>query len=690
VYDLNVLKGIGPRTLDNLAQIHIHTIQDLLFHLPLRYEDRTRITPIANLRPGDRVLIQGAIVSTKTSFGRRASLVTQLQDATGIVQLRFFHFTAAQRDRLMQVGTVLNCFGEVRFAYRGGLEIVHPEYRQLQNETALPLSEHLTAVYPTTKGLHQVMFRKIIEQAFLIAKEENYLTELLPDDILQQFHMPSLYEALDYVHRPPPDAKLLELEAGLHPAQQRLAFEELLAHHLSLAQMRKKVKKHPAPALSISQVLKSKLLENLSFTLTAAQQRVIQEIETDLTQPHPMLRLLQGDVGSGKTIVAAMVVCQAVEAGYQAAIMAPTELLADQHYQNFLQWFQALGLDVAFLSGSMSAAERRPVLKAIADGEVSIIVGTHALFQSDVIFKNLALLIVDEQHRFGVHQRLALKEKGILNGEHPHQLIMTATPIPRTLAMTAYADLDCSVIDALPPGRTPITTLLISNKRRDEVIDRVRRSCENKRQAYWVCTLVEESEALQCQAAEVMADQLQAVLPSLKVGLVHGRLKSDEKELIMLDFRKGNIDLLVATTVIEVGVDVPNASLMIIDNPERLGLAQLHQLRGRVGRGSVESHCVLLYQSPLSQTAYRRLGIMKQTQDGFKIAQEDLEMRGPGEVLGTRQAGLMQFRIADVMRDRQLIPQVQTAAKHIASTHPERVSDLIKRWVGTKARYARV
>ncbi len=685
---VSVLKGVGPRTLENLVRINIHTIQDLLFHLPTRYEDRTRITPIANLRPGDRVLIQGTILSTKTTYGRRASLVTQLQDATGSIQLRFFHFTASQRDRLMQTGTPLHCFGEVRFNYRGGLEIVHPEYRQLQEEDSLPLSDHLTAVYPTTKGLHQVMFRKLIDQALSITREEESLEELLPLEIRQSFKMPSLYDALYYVHRPPPDAKLSQLEAGQHPLQQRLAFEELLAHHLSLRQMRNQVKQQAAPGLPASQILQKKILQSLPFKLTAAQQRVLGEIQTDLVQAHPMLRLLQGDVGCGKTIVAAMSVCQAVEAGYQAAVMAPTELLAEQHWQHFSRWFEPLGVRVGWLSGQLSGPARRPVLKDIAGGEVSVVVGTHALFQEEVVFRHLALLIVDEQHRFGVHQRLALKEKGAINGQQPHQLIMTATPIPRTLAMTAYADLDCSVIDELPPGRKPISTILISNKRRGEVIHRVQRSCENKRQAYWVCTLVEESEVLQCRAAEATAAELQQLLPNLNVGLIHGRMKADKKETIMASFREGAIDLLVATTVVEVGVDVSNASLMIIENPERLGLAQLHQLRGRVGRGTVDSHCVLLYQSPLSETAGRRLGIMKRTQDGFKIAQEDLNMRGPGEVLGTRQAGLMQFRIADLIRDRDLLPQVKSIAEHILGKCPSLADLLIQRWIGTRERYA--
>lgn len=681
------LRGVGPRTLANLASIHIITLQDLLFHLPIRYEDRTRITPIANVRVGDRVMIQGNILQTNIIPGRRASLVTKIADHTGVITLRFFHFTASQRQRLLEKDTRLCCFGEVRPHYRGGVEMVHPEYRQLEDDTVIALSDRLTAIYSTTKGLHQVMFRKLIAQAFQCAGANVILEELLPESILEEMHYPSLYEALDYVHHPPPDADLGLLEEGQHPTQQRLAFEELLAHRLSLQAMRARVRQDQAPTLKANGQLKSQLLQSLPFQLTAAQQRVVSEIESDLAQSEPMLRLVQGDVGSGKTIVAAIAMAQAVETGFQAAVMAPTEILAEQHYQKFQEWFAPLGIKVGWLSGQLSGAERRPVLEGLFNGDIAMAVGTHALFQNDVQFQKLALLVIDEQHRFGVHQRLALKEKGALPGQQPHQLIMTATPIPRTLAMTAYADLDVSVIDALPPGRKPITTILVSNQRRDEVIRRVLHNGEQGHQAYWVCTLIEESEALQCQAAEKTAETLREQLKTLRVGLIHGRMKSNEKEQIMAQFKQRKIDLLVATTVVEVGVDVPNANLMIIENPERLGLAQLHQLRGRVGRGDIASHCVLLYQLPLSETTRCRLEIMRKTQDGFEIAQVDLEMRGPGEVLGTKQAGLMSFRVANVLRDQHLLAQVKQISVKLQKKSDEICQLLMKRWIGTRDRY---
>ena len=684
---LERLKGVGPRTLESLSHLHIHSVIDLLFHLPIRYEDRTRITPIANLRVGDRVMIQGNILQTKIIPGRRVSLVTQVGDESGVIVLRFFHFTAQQRQRLMEKGARLCCFGEVRPHYRSGVEMVHPEYRQLANDAIMELSDRLTAIYPTTKGLHQVMLRKLMAQAFQCVEANHLLEELLPSSVLNTMQYPSLYMALDYVHHPPPEADLASLEAGKHPAQQRLAFEELLAHRLSLQALRARVRQNQAPILNASGQLKAQLLEGLPFQLTSAQQRVVLEIERDLGQSQPMLRLVQGDVGSGKTVVAATAIAQAIESGFQAALMAPTEILAEQHYQKFQEWFKPLGVKVAWLSGQVSAVERRPILEGLLKGDITIVVGTHALFQNDVRFQKLALLVIDEQHRFGVHQRLALKEKGVLPGQQPHQLVMTATPIPRTLAMTAYADLDFSVIDELPPGRKPITTLLVSSERRDEIIGLVKRNSEKGYQAYWVCTLVEESEVLQCQAAERTAETLQAQMKTLPVGLIHGRMKSDKKEQVMATFKQRKINLLVATTVIEVGVDIPNASLMIIENPERLGLAQLHQLRGRVGRSDIASHCVLLYQSPLSQTAQRRLAIMRKTQDGFKIAQADLEMRGPGEFLGTKQAGLMTFRVTNLLRDRHLLNSVKEISTQLQKNSNKICQQLIDRWIGTRDRY---
>lgn len=687
---LSRLSGVGPRTLENLSRLHIHTIADLLFHLPIRYEDRTRITPIANVRLGDRVMVQGEIQETRIIPGRRASLVTKIADKTNILFLRFFHFTASQRQRLMEKGQLLSCFGEIRPHYRGGFEMVHPEYRSIDENAIVQLSDRLTAIYPTTKGLQQVTLRKLIDQAFRCAETNRILEELLPESILKEMRYPSLFDALDYVHHPPPDADIALLEEGKHPAQQRLAFEELLAQHLSLCELRTSVRQDQASVLEKSTCLKKQLLQSLPFQLTNAQQRVVAEVEAELAQPEPMLRLVQGDVGSGKTIVAALAVVQAVESNYQAAVMAPTEILAEQHFKKFKAWFEPFGISVGWLSGQMSAADRKKVLTGLRSGEIAIAVGTHALFQQDVEFQKLALLVVDEQHRFGVHQRLALKEKGALPGQQPHQLIMTATPIPRTLAMTAYADLDFSAIDELPPGRKPISTVLVSDQRRDEVIERVNSNCKKGYQAYWVCTLIEESEVLQCRAAEITAKALQEKLTALNIALIHGRMKAEEKERIMQKFKEGSIDLLVATTVVEVGVDVPNANLMIIENPERLGLSQLHQLRGRVGRGEIASHCVLLYQLPLSETSRKRLEAIRGTQDGFKIAQIDLEMRGPGEVLGTKQSGLMSFRIANLLRDQCLLPDVKRISLYLNKNSEIARKKIIARWVGTRDRYLHV
>ncbi|MES9967846.1 MAG: ATP-dependent DNA helicase RecG, partial [Sedimenticola sp.] len=540
----------------------------------------------------------------------------------------------------------------------------------------------------TTVGMHQLTWRGMSEKGLAILEAApDALPEWLPDELLNQFSLPDLARAIRYLHRPPPDADQKVLLEGRHPAQRRLAFEELLAHQLSLRLLREKQNRAAAPPLVPSGDLTGRLLDRLPFELTRAQSRVMAEISNDLSLGHPMMRLVQGDVGSGKTVVAALAALQAVEADHQVVLMAPTELLAEQHLRSFMGWLEPLGLEVAWLTGRHKGRARESVLADIASGTARVVVGTHALFQEDVAFHGLGLVIIDEQHRFGVHQRMALREKGSSSGRVPHQLIMTATPIPRTLAMSAYADLDVSVIDELPPGRTPVSTVVISDSRRDQVIERVRAACQSGRQAYWVCTLIEESEALQCQAAEDTAALLTESLPGLRVGLVHGRLKAPEKEAVMSSFKAGDLDLLVATTVIEVGVDVPNASLMIIENPERLGLAQLHQLRGRVGRGSVESHCVLMYHAPLSENAQQRLAVMRETSDGFVVAQKDLELRGPGEVLGTRQTGEMQFRIADLMRDQPILEQVQKAAMMMLKEYPDRVQPLVRRWVGHREHY---
>jgi len=686
---ITALKGVGPKVAARLARLDIHSVEDLLFHLPYRYEDRTRITPIGALRAGNEVVIQGKVELTEIKFARRRMLLSRLSDGTGFITLRFFHFNARQQAALAR-GVTLRCFGEVR---RGsmGLEMTHPEYQYIDSEQPPMIEQTLTPVYSTTEGLHQLSLRNLTEQALIkLQSGELILRELIPAVLLQSRNLPSLAEAVQFLHRPPPDIDLASLAEGKHPMQQRLVFEELLAHTLSLRQLRSRMRQHRALALQATGQLSAKFLHGLEFQLTDAQQRVISEIERDLQAVVPMQRLVQGDVGSGKTLVALMAVLHAVESGYQAAVMAPTEILAEQHYRNFAQWLSPLGIEVAWLSGKLKTSERRQALQQLHNGTARVAVGTHALFQAEVKFQQLALVVVDEQHRFGVHQRLALREKGKRNGYYPHQLIMTATPIPRTLSMAVYADLDCSVIDELPPGRKPVETVVIPDTRRDDVVARVHNACQQGKQVYWVCTLIEESEVLQCQAAEDTATLLAEALPEVRVGLVHGRLKSDAKEKIMQGFKQGEFDLLVATTVIEVGVDVPNASLMIIENAERLGLAQLHQLRGRVGRGSQASACVLMYHGALSEQARQRLGVMRDTSDGFEIARKDLELRGPGEVLGTRQTGMLQLRVADLQRDQALLPEVSHIADRLLQTYPERVKPLVKRWIGSATRYGNV
>jgi len=664
-------------------------VQDLLFHLPLRYQDRTRITPIGALRPGAEAVIEGEVQLTQVRYARKRTLLSQLHDGTGAITLRFFHFNATQQAMLAR-GAHVRCFGEVRFG-KAGLEMVHPEYRLVSADAVTAVEERLTPIYPTTEGLHQISIRTLTQRALeLLRKQPDALREWLPEQTLTQLHFPTLREAVEYVHYPPPDAPLELIEQGAHPAQQRLAFEELLAHHLSLRLLRQRVQRNVAPELEAHGKLMAALLAELPFDLTRAQQRVIGEIRRDLALATPMLRLVQGDVGSGKTLVAACAALHAIESGYQVALMAPTELLAEQHLTNFTRWLAPLKLEVALLTGKIKGKARTAALAHIASGQCALVIGTHALFQEDVSFSRLGLVIIDEQHRFGVHQRLALRTKGLDQGRYPHQLIMTATPIPRTLAMVGYADLDSSVIDELPPGRTPVETVVIADTRRGDVVERVHTACRAGRQAYWVCTLIEESESLQCQAAIDTAEQLAAALPELRVALIHGRMKSKEKELAMRKFKQGEVDLLVATTVIEVGVDVPNASLMIIENAERLGLAQLHQLRGRVGRGATASHCVLMYHAPLSRYAKARLAALRASNDGFEIARKDLELRGPGEVLGTRQAGLLQLHIADLARDQHLLPEIEQTAALLLAHHPSHVQPLIRRWLGQGAKYGEV
>ena len=679
---------------EKLHKLGLFTVQDLLFHLPLRYIDRTKITAIGGVQPLTEVVIEGEVRGSDIVFGRRRSLVCRVQDHSGLITLRFFHFNHAQQQSL-QAGSKIRCFGEVRRG-KSGLEMYHPEYQLLNQAQPPALAETLTPIYPATEGVTQQRIRDLCGQALTLLQRhgiEDWLPAGLAASNPHQNNY-ALVDALHLLHNPPPGTALNLLAEGEHPAQQRLACEELIAHHLSLLRLRQKIQSQGAPALPANPKASARFLEQLPFSLTAAQQRVVNEISADISQPIPMLRLVQGDVGSGKTVVAALAAVQAIANGMQAALMAPTEILAEQHRVSFEAWLAPLGIRIAWLTGKLKGKGREVQLAAIADGSAQIVIGTHALFQEGVVFNNLGLTIIDEQHRFGVHQRLALRKKGAIaeDGDDsqqstPHQLIMTATPIPRTLAMSAYADLDCSVIDELPPGRKPIETVVLNELRRNDVLERVRASCREGRQAYWVCTLIEESDVLEAQAAEATAQELQLLLSELSIGLIHGRLKPKEKVQIMEAFKAGEINLLVATTVIEVGVDVPNASLMIIENAERLGLSQLHQLRGRVGRGTQSSHCVLLYSAPLSANGGARLKIMRETNDGFKIAEKDLEIRGPGEVLGTRQTGDMQLRIADLQRDAHLLPEVKRMAFGLLQDYPDNVDPLVARWLGHSEQY---
>lgn len=676
------LKGVGPALREKLAKLNINNVQDLLFHFPLRYQDRSRLTPIGACFLGQEVLVEGEIRQVDVSFGKRRSLMVRLQDDTGVINLRFFHFSGAQKT-LLENNQRLRAFGEIRRGLHG-YEMVHPEYDVDQPSKPLgPVKPTLTPIYPSTDGLHQASWRKLCQQA-LICLARTQVTDLLPDSAPQA--QISLTDAVRYLHEAPFNADVQALREGTHPAQQRLALEELTAHQVSMLLRKAQFKHQPGVAIPDNGGLVNELLKRLPFSLTQAQQRVMHDIELDLASGQPMHRLIQGDVGSGKTIVAALSALYAIANGFQVAIMAPTEILAEQHLEAFSEWLEPLGIHIGWLTGSSRVKHRREVLEGLANNSIQLLIGTHALFQESVDFAKLGLVVIDEQHRFGVHQRLALREKG--KDIQPHQLIMTATPIPRTLAMSSYADLDISVIDELPAGRIPINTVLIDNARRDQVIARVAGACDAGKQAYWVCTLIEESEALQCQAAEDCANQLQMLLPNTRIGLVHGRMKADEKSIVMDAFKRAEIDLLVATTVIEVGVNVPNASLMIIENPERLGLAQLHQLRGRVGRGSEASHCVLMYQDPLSLNGKQRLKIMRETTNGFIIAEEDLKLRGPGEFMGTRQTGVAQMKVADLGRDAHLFDDARQLAELLIKKAPDKAEALVQRWLAGADRYA--
>jgi ATP-dependent DNA helicase RecG len=687
---LTLLDGVGPRLAERLQGLGIHDLRDLLFHLPLRYEDRTRLTPIGGLTPGASAQIEGEIEHSAIvpARGRRAMLVVVLTDGTGRITLRFFHFRAHQKQQLSK-GTRLRCYGDVRPGFRG-LEMIHPSYSRILPGREPPLADRLTPIYPSTEGLGQGTWLKLSEQALgRLDRGELALRELLPETMLDNLRLPALNEALRLIHRPPPGEDVNALMQRNHPAQHRLAMEELLAHNLSMRLLRKRQRARATLSLGEETDLERQFLEALPFELTGAQARVSREIAEDMAGTHPMLRLLHGDVGSGKTVVAALATLRAIGNGVQVAVVAPTEILAEQHHRGFTDWLEPLGLKPAWLTSKVKGRLRDETLTSIAN-DAPVVIGTHALMQEGVTFRRLGLVIVDEQHRFGVGQRMALMGKGDDGEVRPHQLIMTATPIPRTLAMTAYAGLEVSVIDELPKGRKPVRTAVVSADRRETVIERVAAACADGRQAYWVCTLIEESDAVEAQAAEDVANELAERLQGLEIGLVHGRMKPADKQRVMDAFKAGQLKLLVATTVIEVGVDVPNASLMIIENAERLGLSQLHQLRGRVGRGSAESSCVLLYSSPVGEMARQRLDIMRQTTDGFRIAEKDLELRGPGEVLGTRQTGLVQFRVADLARDAHLLDRIPPVAERLIDDHPEQVRALIRRWVGDATRFAGV
>lgn len=657
--------------LKKLAKIGLHSEADLLVHLPLRYEDETRITPVERAFGGEPVQVEVVVHSNELQFRPRRQMVVRAGDGTGDITLRFFSFYPSQQAAL-SVGSRIRAFGEVRGGFFGA-EMVHPRFRKVVDDEPLP--EAMTPIYPSTAGLANSALQKLIGKALATGD----MSETLPEELRQRLKLPALARSLKFLHNPPPGTELDTLHARNHPAWRRVKFDEVLAQQLSLRRAYLARREQGAPVLRARDNLGARLLDSLPFGLTGAQARAMAEIGADLAQPHPMHRLLQGDVGAGKTIVAALAACQAISAGWQAAFMAPTEILAEQHFLKLSGWLEPLGVTVAWLSGSLKSKARREQLAATAS-EAQLIVGTHALIQEGVDFARLGLAIVDEQHRFGVAQRLALRKKG----NNPHQLMMSATPIPRTLAMSYYADLDVTVLDELPPGRTPIKTRLVADNRREDVVGFVKKHVEEGRQAYWVCPLIEESEALQLQTAQDTYEQLSQDLPELRVGLVHGRLKADEKQAVMAAFAAGDIDVLVATTVIEVGVDVPNASLMVIEHAERFGLSQLHQLRGRVGRGQYESSCVLIYAGPLGEIARQRLKIIFENTDGFEIARQDLQIRGPGEFVGARQSGVPLLRYADLELDADLVDMAREVAETMLVEHPALAEKHLQRWLGSR------
>jgi ATP-dependent DNA helicase RecG len=683
------LAGVGPSLERKFFSLGIKSVQDLLLHFPLRYEDRTTSSAIGDVSIGETTTIQGRIIKSEIAFTKRKMLLCYIQDDSGIAILRFINFNMGMKAAMVP-GRWMTAYGEIK---KGGNypEIIHPQFKiQSSQEEYASFSDSyskegcFTPVYPSTYGLTQNVIRKAIQLALILLKR-NPPDEILPDSMSTRYL--SVIESLDIIHNPPLTTDVDQLIAGEHLAIKRFVLEELLAYHLSMLMIKIDNQKQRSLPMHVNQRYTQPFLASLPFCPTNAQKRVVQDIYQDMAKSTPMMRLVQGDVGSGKTLVAALAALSAIENNQQVVLMAPTEILAEQHFHNFKQWFEPLGITVELLTGRLTAKNKQQRYEAIESGKISMLIGTHAVFVDKVKFSHLGLVVIDEQHRFGVNQRLSLWEKGIKDKFHPHQLIMTATPIPRTLAMTVYADLDVSVIDELPPGRTPVTTIVIPNSRRDEIIEKVNNACLNNRQAYWVCTLVEESETLDAQAAEILVDELRQLLPHLKIALIHGKMKSDEKQSVMEDFKLGKTQLLVATTVIEVGVDVPNASLMIIENAERLGLSQLHQLRGRVGRGSAVSYCVLMCQTPLSKIAQQRMKVMRDSNDGFVIAQKDLEIRGSGEILGTRQMGVANFKVANLVRDQHVINDVQQASYFIQQNAPENVRQFIDCWLTDRQKY---
>ena len=679
------IRGVGPKIADTLSNLGIYQVEDAVFHLPYKYEDRTNLTPIGDAPYETPLLVEGEIVKSTVVFRGRRMLITEIFDGTGRLTMRMFHFAFAQHKNLKE-GYRIRCFGTIRHGPKGK-EMIHPQYQVFSKDEEVEIEDHLTPIYPSTSNLQQGRLRKLILESIVNCQKNNLLKENWETEDEGGFK--DLLSALTFIHNPPTETSLELLSSGQHPAQRKLIKEELVAHILCSGMLKRETELRKSPLMQSASRQENLLLGSLGFELTNAQTRVWDEIKQDFEKETPMRRLLQGDVGSGKTVIAALATLQASDNSLQTAFMCPTEILAEQHYENMTQWFTDLGIKVDLLLGSTKAKDRKRILSDLQSGKTQVLLGTHALFQKDVIFKSVGLTIIDEQHRFGVHQRFTLLEKGGDKEKSPHQLIMTATPIPRTLSMTVYGALDTSIIDELPPGRRPVETTSRPNSMRSKVIKRIEEVCLDGQRVYWVCTLIEDSDELEAQAAEELFKEISKEVPKVKTGLVHGRLKKEEKDKVINRFRKGDIQLLVCTTVIEVGVDVPEATLMIIENPERLGLAQLHQLRGRVGRkADTDSHCLLLFREPLSELAKERISTMENTNDGFVIAEKDLELRGGGDIHGLRQSGLMNLKIANPIRDSDLLESAQQEALLIAKTNELQARSLINRWIGARLDYS--